>query len=85
MWGSGLPYARAINVPGYHLHFISTDHRVGGHLLDLQAEQLELQLQLESDFRMAIPETADFLQADLTRDPTNDLAKAENDPAKQKK
>jgi acetolactate decarboxylase len=72
-------YARAINVPGYHLHFISQDRRVGGHLLNLRAKHLELQLQLESDFRMAIPETAAFLQADLTRDPTTALSQAESD------
>lgn len=73
-------YASTINVPGYHLHFISEDHKVGGHLLNLRAQTLELQLQLESDFRMAIPETAAFLQADLTKDPTVALATAENDP-----
>ncbi|MBV8887424.1 MAG: acetolactate decarboxylase [Chroococcidiopsidaceae cyanobacterium CP_BM_RX_35] len=72
-------YASAINVPGYHLHFISRDHRVGGHLLNLRVKELELQLQLESDFRMAIPETVEFLQADLTQDPAKALAKAEND------
>lgn len=72
-------YASAINVPGYHLHFISEDHSIGGHLLNLRVKELELQLQLESDFRMAIPETIAFLQADLTKDPTQDLAKAETD------
>ena len=72
-------YASAINVPGYHLHFISDDTKAGGHLLNLGAKQIELQLNLEADFRVAIPETAAFLKADLTKDPTEALAKAEKD------
>ncbi|UBF28643.1 acetolactate decarboxylase [Kovacikia minuta CCNUW1] len=72
-------YASTINVPGYHLHFISQDRKYGGHLLNLRGQQLELQLQLESDLRVAIPETLEFLQADLTKDPTQPLAFAETD------
>ena len=32
-------YARAVNVPGYHFHFISEDRHVGGHLLDMDADR----------------------------------------------
>jgi acetolactate decarboxylase len=72
-------YASAINIPGYHLHFISGDGKAGGHLLNIRGKQIEVQLNLESDFRMAIPETAAFLKADLTKDPREALAKAEKD------
>ena len=71
-------YARAINVPGYHLHFLSDDRQQGGHVLDLQACNLELALHLESDFHMAIPETSAFLSADLSGDPSDALAMAES-------
>ncbi len=70
-------YARTINVPGYHLHFISSDYKYGGHVLDLTARELNLDLHLETDFHMAIPETKEFLQADLSGDPTDDLNIAE--------
>lgn len=72
-------YARTVNVPGYHLHFLSKDRRVAGHLLDCRAKTLRAQLQHEADFRIAVPETAHFLKADLTRDGTADLEKAERD------
>lgn len=72
-------YARTLNVPGYHLHFISRDRRHGGHLLNLRSGPLQLELALESDFHMAIPETPAFLQADLSRDPSEALAQAEGD------
>lgn len=70
-------YARTVNVPGYHLHFLSKDRRIAGHLLDCRAKSLRVQLQHEADFRIAVPETAHFLKADLTRDGSADLEKAE--------
>ena len=72
-------YASAINIPGYHLHFISDDRKAGGHHLNIRGQQIDMQLNLELDFRMALPETAAFLQANLTKDPTEALAKAEAD------
>ncbi len=70
-------YARTVNVPGYHLHFLSKDRRVAGHLLECGAKALRAQVQHEADFRIAVPETAHFLKADLTRDGSADLEKAE--------
>ena len=70
-------YAKTLNVPGYHLHFLSTDHKNGGHLLECSGLNLRLQIQREGDYRVALPETEDFVKADLSRDPSADLAKAE--------
>jgi acetolactate decarboxylase len=72
-------YASTFNVPGYHLHFLSTDHKSGGHLLQCRGSNLRLQMQREGDYRIALPETAEFLKADLRRDPAADLAKAEGE------
>lgn len=70
-------YARTLNIAGWHLHFVSDDRSGGGHLLDCGALGLRAQLQQLADVRIAMPETAAFLQADLSRDPTNDLDVAE--------
>ena len=70
-------YARTLSIPGYHLHFLSDDHLRGGHLLDCAGAKLSLQIQQEGSYHVAIPETEDFLKADLRRDPAEDLAKAE--------
>ena len=76
--GSGLRNTRRpSNVPGYHLHFLSADHQSGGHLLECAGSDLRLQIQRQGDFRVALPETEDFIKADLRRDPGADLAKAE--------
>lgn len=70
-------YARTLNVPGYHLHFLSDDKKCGGHVLECAGTNLRLQIQREGAYQVALPETEEFLKADLRRDPAADLAKAE--------
>jgi acetolactate decarboxylase len=72
-------YAKTLNVPGYHLHFISDDRTQGGHLLQCRGENLRLQIQLEGQYQIVLPETNDFLKASLRRDPTKALAQAEGE------
>jgi len=72
-------YAKSLNVPGYHLHFISADRKHGGHLLQCRGKSLRLQIQREGDYHIVLPETEDFLEANLQRDPTAALAKAEGE------
>lgn len=72
-------YAKSLNVPGYHLHFISADRAHGGHLLQCRGENLRLQIQREGDYHIVLPETKDFLKANLRRDPTAALATAEGE------
>ena len=72
-------YAASLNVPGYHLHFISADRTRGGHLLECRGRNLSLQIQCEGDYHVVLPQTNDFLKADLRRDPTADLTKAEGE------
>jgi len=72
-------YAKALNVPGYHLHFISADRKKGGHLLQCRGSNLRLQIQRDGEYRLALPETEDFLKADLRHDPAADLAQAEGE------
>ena len=62
---------------GSHVHFLSEDRSSGGHLRDVEGVELKAQIQHLDDFRMAIPESAEFLKADLTGDPSRALDKAE--------
>lgn len=71
-------YARTLTISGYHLHFISKDRSRGGHLIGITAQDLKAQLHLETDFHVAVPETRQFLEADLKDDPSADLAIAEH-------
>ena len=70
-------YARTINVAGWHFHFVTDDRSGGGHVLDCQGGNLRAQMQDLADIRIAMPETAAFLQADLNQDPSQELDLAE--------
>jgi acetolactate decarboxylase len=72
-------YAGAINVAGWHVHALTADRRHGGHVLDVAGDHLAVSLAELADVRLAIPETAEFLEADLTQDVSAQLAKAESD------
>jgi acetolactate decarboxylase len=72
-------YAKTLNVPGYHLHFISDDRARGGHVLQCSGTDLQLQIEGSGDFRVVLPTNVDFLHADLHRDPSADLERAERE------
>ncbi|HKM76785.1 MAG TPA: acetolactate decarboxylase, partial [Candidatus Bathyarchaeia archaeon] len=60
------------------LHFLSNDRTRGGHLLECSGTQLRLEIQREGNYRVALPETKDFFKADLDRDSSLDLERAES-------
>ncbi len=70
-------YAKSVNIAGWHIHFLTANRDAGGHVLACQGASLRAEVQHLSDFRIAIPETAAFLAADLTGDPSAALEKAE--------
>jgi acetolactate decarboxylase len=37
-------YAEGINAPGYHLHFVTSDRQNGGHLLECETENVEIEI-----------------------------------------
>ncbi len=47
--------ARGLNVPGYHLHFITEDRRAGGHLLACRISRGELRVDRETDLSLELP------------------------------
>jgi len=71
------PYAGGVNVPGYHFHFLSKDKTVGGHVLDLQAEDLRIQADEIRGFSMQLPTNDEFLKFRFEADPEKALAKIE--------
>jgi acetolactate decarboxylase len=70
-------FSGAFSIPGYHFHFLSDDRTQGGHLLDVSSDLLRLQMEELTDFHLALPENATFLQADLSHDATAGLKQAE--------
>lgn len=48
-------YIGSINVPGYHLHFISEDRKIGGHLLEVSFTEAQAFADTCDSFSMQLP------------------------------
>ncbi|MFZ0014914.1 MAG: acetolactate decarboxylase [Acidimicrobiia bacterium] len=70
-------FAKSVSVTGYHFHFISAERDTGGHVLGLEGRDLHLQVHTESDLHLALPESVEFLTADLSGDHEDVLDRAE--------
>lgn len=70
-------FVKGINVPGYHLHYLSDDKISGGHLLDFHLKTGILKLDRISNFEMQLPETGSFQKTEYNTDRSGDLKKAE--------
>jgi acetolactate decarboxylase len=69
--------AKGINIPGYHLHFISKDKTGGGHLLACDIDNAEIMIDQKQEILLSLPQTKEFLEADFGKDTSADIMKAE--------
>jgi len=70
-------YVGGINVTGYHLHFITEDRKAGGHLLECQLQNIEIEIDYTSAFYMLLPENTEFYEVDLETGTHQELEKVE--------
>lgn len=71
-------YVNGVNVPGYHLHFLTDDFKAGGHLLELATENTVARLDFTPEFLMILPDSnSDFYKIDLSGDQQSNIQKAE--------
>ena len=70
-------FAGSFSVSGYHFHFLSSDRQKGGHVLECKASDVSVRGCAMNEMHVSLPETEEFLKADLTRDPQDDLTSAE--------
>lgn len=57
---------QGITVAGLHLHYLSDDRRVGGHVLDVAIEVASVRISVFSEFSLRLPRDQDFLATELT-------------------
>jgi acetolactate decarboxylase len=68
-----------LNVPGYHLHFLSDEHRTGGHVLDFVVPaNTTVEYDITPEFEMLLPTSGDFTGVDLSQNLSKDLALVES-------
>ena len=72
-------YVKGINVTGYHLHFISDDHKQGGHILQFKMHKgASVELDCSNKFFMVLPDSRNgFNKANLQTDRSRELHKVE--------
>ena len=68
-------FIKGVNLPGYHLHYISADRKSAGHILDLTSPDSTVQVVIDqtADFSMSTPTTPDFTEINFTDDISGDI------------
>ena len=70
-------YLAKVNTPGYHIHFITTDRKTGGHILNLTGDALKVSLMPINDLQIHFPSTTAFHKnQDLNKDNTALMVRA---------
>ena len=70
-------YIKGINVPGYHLHFLSDDKIMGGHVLGCSIRKGIARWDSHKTFQMCLPDDPSFRSADFSEHDEEGLQKAE--------
>ena len=70
-------YVEGVNVPGYHLHFITEDRKAGGHLLECHLQNARLDIDYTSEFYMVLLKSDKFYKTDLTQKKQKELERVE--------
>ncbi len=59
-------YATGINVPGYHLHFVTADRARGGHVLECSPTAVTVQVDDSVDLHVELPAGIELTSPDAT-------------------
>jgi acetolactate decarboxylase len=72
------PFVKGINVPGYHLHFLSDDRTQGGHILGFDMDRGVCHMDILDRVFMILPENGKGMEnLNLAQDRTKELEKVE--------
>jgi len=66
-------FVEGLNIPGYHLHFITKDRTRGGHLLDCVIDNADLKIDYLNGFLVELPKSREFLDKDLSQSVKKEL------------
>ena len=61
-------YINGLNMPGWHLHFLSQDKTKGGHLLGISVKKAAITIEDKNDYEILLPSNEEFKSLDLTAD-----------------
>lgn len=61
-------YVDGMNLPGWHIHFLSKDLKHGGHILKLEGKNIKYKINDIDEWNVVLPHTKGFESWDLTED-----------------
>jgi acetolactate decarboxylase len=70
-------YARGLELPGYHLHFVDAERTRGGHVLDCRLIRGELAVEGSSRLQLELPEGVGLSVSDADRERRDELDRIE--------
>lgn len=64
---------QGLNVPGYHLHYLTADGAAGGHVLECRPIRGTIELAELAEITVRLPQTAAFRGASLGQERPGEL------------
>jgi acetolactate decarboxylase len=61
-------YVEGMNMPGWHLHFLSSDATKGGHLLEVDLQDAKLDMGGMREYFLLLPDSKSFSSMDIAHD-----------------
>ena len=71
-------WASGVTVPGYHWHFLSSDHKIGGHVLDCQIQTATVSYDKCDSWLIKLNDAFGSNGQDLSADLRHELEQIEN-------
>lgn len=70
-------YVEGLNMPGWHIHFLSEDKSKGGHILELAVNHANINMNMLNSYEIILPSNEEFKSLDLTKDLKKEIEKVE--------
>ncbi len=70
-------YVKGVNVPGYHMHFITADRKRGGHVLDLAVKDGTVMIDTTGTLTLVLPKDKEFYHTDFEPSTQGSVEKVE--------
>lgn len=71
------PFMDNTNISGYHFHFLSAQKDAGGHIIDVKADNITIEIDALDSYTIQIPSNNDFDQFDFKKNREEDIKSVE--------
>jgi len=65
------------NISGYHFHFLNNQKDAGGHMIDVKADSITIEIDQMDSYSIQVPSTSDFEHFDFKKNRAEDIKSVE--------